>query len=254
MGNTSCGLCGIRGLSEIMIGLEFVSAGLLHFAATSRRERAYEEAKQKAIAELTCDPKENLDIKIDPAQSPIKYDFTKTIDQIGQIGEGAYSPYGAEHQTFTMGLTVGRQQIEYNIRTFAEVYDELDRACVHIRNITVKMNYNPTVYVATEYPKGSCEFNAVLEHELEHVKITQKALNKYAKKLGKHLQESFRRGHSFGPFKGASTEKAKEMLIKKIEALTLKINNEMYAEDEKHQNRFDDHDKGKITAVCDKKG
>ncbi|NQZ15006.1 MAG: hypothetical protein HRT94_09320 [Alphaproteobacteria bacterium] len=236
-----------------MLGLELVGAGLLYVEAGSKREAAYEKAKQKAIAELTCDPTHSLDIKIDPTQTPIKYDFTKNIAQIGKIGEGAYSPYEPHEETYTMGLAVGRQSLEYTIGFSSMVYDKLDRACIHIREITVEIKFDPTIYVASEYPKGSCEFKEVLDHEKEHVHITQRTLNKHSKILGNNLKEALKGGYSFGPFKIDSVERAQQILQKKIAKITFDANDRMNKENNKLQNRFDDRDKGRITAKCDQK-
>ena len=227
-----------------MFGLEIAAVGLLHFTGLSERKAAEARAradgnKAAAIKSIKCEPVHDLDIKIAPTQDPIQYDFSKNIEQLGAIGSGAYSPYGAEHKTNLLGLTNGRHELNLQSRFMTQTYEQLDRGCVHIKEVVVKMNFAPTVYVVSEFPKGTCEFNNVLRHEKEHVKITQQMLNKYSKILGKHLKASLKGGYSFGPFKTRQIPQAQEKLTDKIAKIAVDVNKQMNAEMEKHQNRFD---------------
>ena len=64
-------------------------------------------------------------------------------------------------------------------------------------------------------------------------------LNKYSKVLGKHFQQAFRKGYSFGPFKTDKFEVAAKKLDQKIDKMTSAVNKKMNIEMEKHQNAFD---------------
>lgn len=227
-----------------MFGLEIATIGLLHMAGLSEQKAAEAQAranqnKAAAIESIKCEPVHDLDIKISPTQEPIKYDFTKNIEQLGVIGEGAYSPYGAEHKTHMLGLASGKHELNLQTGFTSQTYTQLDRACVHVKEVTVHMNYAPTVYVVREFPKGSCEHNNVLRHEIEHVKITQKMLNKYSKVLGRHLKEALKSGYSYGPFSASQVPQAQEKLSEKISKIAVDVNNKMNIEMEKHQNHFD---------------
>jgi hypothetical protein len=221
-----------------MFGLEIATVGLLHLAATTR-EAKIEKAKAEAIKNIKCEPRHSLDIKIAPTQSPIKYNFSTSSEALGSIGASAYSPYGSEHKTNMLGLTDGKHELSLESSYSTETYEQLDRGCIHIKSITVKMNFDPTIYVVNEFPQGTCEFNSVLKHEKEHVKITQKMLNKYAKILGKNLKAALKDGYSYGPFYVNSLPSAQEKLGQKIMKMAITVNKKMAIEMEKHQNHFD---------------
>lgn len=46
---------------------------------------------------------------------------------------------------------------------------------------------NLTVEVSSEYPKGTCEFDLVLKHELTHVAVARGVLDRYAPEMAKAL-------------------------------------------------------------------
>lgn len=221
-----------------MFGLEIAAVGLLHLAATTH-ETKLAKAKAEAIKNIKCEPIHDLDISISPIQSPIKYDFTKSMEQLGAIGQDAYSPYGSEHKTDMLGLAIGKHELYLESGFTTQTYEQLDRGCIHIKSLTVKMNFDPTIYVVREFPKGTCEFSAVLKHEKEHVKITQRMLNKYAKILGKQLQGALKQGYSYGPFYISSLPRAQEKLSEKVMKIATDVNKKMSIEMEKHQNNFD---------------
>ncbi|MEM9469678.1 MAG: hypothetical protein AAF988_05905 [Pseudomonadota bacterium] len=209
---------------------------------------------KKDQPKVECKPQQALDIKIAPKQDPIIYDMTKSSPELDAIGSGAYSPYDEAHKTTLLGLTVGRQSLSYEIGFGLQTWDQLDQTCVHVNSITVNMDYKPTVYVTNRFKNGTCEFKEVYDHEMTHVKITQKMLNKYAKKLGNHLKQSLKNNYSFGPFKIQNQEAAQKKLQQKIAAITFKINEQMYKEERKHQNRFDDVEAANtILEACDQK-
>lgn len=57
-----------------------------------------------------------------------------------------------------------------------------------IRGLTVNLGFEDfTVDVASEYPKGSCEFNLVLKHELTHVAFARAVVERYSAELAAAL-------------------------------------------------------------------
>lgn len=226
-----------------MFGLEIATVGLLHLASIS--DSGVAMAKAEAIKKIKCQPTHDLDIKIAPTISSTQYDFSKATSELSVLGSGAYSPYGSEHKTSMLGLTDGRHELSLENSYSMETYPGLDRGCIHIKSITVKMNFSPTIYVASEFPKGTCEFKDVFSHEKEHVKITREMLNKHAKILGKNLKAALRRGYSYGPFHANKLPRAQKKLGEKVMKMAVDANKKMYAEMEKRQNKFDRQEKNR---------
>ena len=60
--------------------------------------------------------------------------------------------------------------------------------CFWITGFDVTLRYRRVdIYVAREYPKGSCAYNAILDHEKEHVVVARENLEEYAPRIRKVL-------------------------------------------------------------------
>lgn len=65
--------------------------------------------------------------------------------------------------------------------------------CVFLVRARVTAGYEKfTVYINNDYPEGSCEYDAVLAHEMEHVRIDREVLQKYEAKFQKVLRRLLR--------------------------------------------------------------
>ena len=63
------------------------------------------------------------------------------------------------------------------------------KACVQIKNIEVLFWAKPVIVIASNFPKGSCEYNAVFAHEQDHVRKTRRFLREYAPELRREARE-----------------------------------------------------------------
>ena len=209
-----------------MFGLEFAAIGLLHLATAPQ---------------MDCSPQKALTIDVIPRQDPVLYDYTKTTSEINEIGKGAYSAYGADHDRVELrGLTVGKQTLEHNIEFYFEKREDLDLACLQVRHVKIIMDYKPTVYVSSKYEQGTPIFEKVLEHEMEHVRITQDLLYEYAAIMERRLKNALKRGYSLGPFKISEMKRKQQELGRGILDVLSSVNGAMHKEATKQHNAFDD--------------
>ena len=215
-----------------MFGLELVSAGLLHLATLDVKPSA---------GQIECNPTKPLFIDVISAQDDVRYDFSKKTAELNHIGKGAYSPYGEGHLNIeARGLTVGQQSLNHNIEFYFERFKEAGLACLQIQKVKVTMNYTPTVYVSTKFAKGTPIFHKILEHEKEHVTITQKVLDKYQVILKERLQDGLRHDFIAGPFPIDKIGQAQQELQEKVRQITAKVDRAMHKEAQKQHNLFDD--------------
>ena len=213
-----------------MFGLEIATVGLLHLTTISTK-----------ASELDCQPKKELIIEVIPNSTPALHDYTKTTAEINMIGQGAYSAYGADHnRTELRGLTVGRQSLKHNIEFYFEKHEDVDLVCLQIRNVKITMDYKPTVYVSTKFTQGTPIFQKILEHEIEHVKITQKLLREYSEILEQRLKNTLKRGYSAGPFKVEEMNMNKQALGDRALNVISAVNEAMRKESHARHNMFDD--------------
>lgn len=93
-----------------------------------------------------------------------------------------------------LGLTRGTARVQFETRT-ALVIDRTGRWECASPQIAVSYGFSPMkVYVASEFPKGSCAYNEVYQHELRHVKTYQEHLARIEKDLADTLIRRFATG------------------------------------------------------------
>jgi hypothetical protein len=90
--------------------------------------------------------------------------------QAGELGRDA--PGERE----TRGLTVNRLEGQAGY-TLARIARPGSATCVALKAVTGQLaNRDVTILLDRRYPQGSCERRAILDHELEHVRINDRAL------------------------------------------------------------------------------
>ncbi|NCO02722.1 MAG: hypothetical protein GW903_00855 [Alphaproteobacteria bacterium] len=189
-----------------MFGLDIIMAGAL----------------QLASFDIQCQHNIAPKIKVSPQQSAIQYDFTKSKDDLGEFDIDTISPYGPQHKTHVGGLMAGEISIEQRVEFTSEVYERQGVGCVHIKAIDVKIKIDPTIYIASEFKKGSCKFNAIMTHEKKHVLVDKKIVNKYASLIGNDLKKTIQnKGVRFGPMRESEIETVQADIQKALgDALT----------------------------------
>jgi hypothetical protein len=61
--------------------------------------------------------------------------------------------------------------------------------CVYLERVHAKVGYRSMdVYVASEYPPGTCENRAIVDHENQHIAINLEALAEFAPKIRAELE------------------------------------------------------------------
>jgi len=126
-----------------------------------------------------ADHNPQLDVVVD--DGAIAYDFTRTRQQLTELPRvvGVIAP---NHGGAPQGLNLAR----IKLRISAEVsYRELPGRglCVYPEHIVLTLSSEQQVFVDQRYPEGSCEFRAVLDHEMEHVRINRAASHAHEAEL-----------------------------------------------------------------------
>lgn len=211
-----------------LFGLELATVGLLHLAATDVK------------SQVKCQPKAAPKVKVLPTKSKVKYDFTKTQNDLERFDIDTVSPYDSRHKTHVGGLMSGNIQLTQQIEFMQEVYDHVGYGCVYIKKIDVKIHVDPTIYVASEHKPGSCMRNEILTHERKHVREDQLIVNKYSKLVGDDLKASLEvGGYSFGPYKKSELLNVQKKLQDKLGALVIARHDKMNSERRERQQAID---------------
>lgn len=102
---------------------------------------------------------------------------------LARMHGGSYRP-GQPH---VLGLGGGSYALKFDIEFDTKASGSL--SCVGMKAIRGTFHISPAILVASNYRKGSCEYKAVMEHEMEHVNILRRFQSLYAARYQLLLQE-----------------------------------------------------------------
>ena len=180
-----------------MFGLEIAATGLLHLAAM----------------DVQCRVKSDPKVLVQPMRSIVQYDFTKHRQELETFNIDTVSPYGPNHHAKIGGLMSGEIRVESRVRMMQEKYKHAGVGCLHIESVDVIVHVDPTIYVASEFKKGTCEHKAIIEHEKRHVKVDADMATKYAGIIREEIKARIKEiGASFGPYKIADLKKVQDQI------------------------------------------
>ena len=113
----------------------------------------------------------------------------------------------------------------------------VETVCAESRiTLTVKENPVMTVELSSLYPKGSCRFDHILKHELQHVRAYRTALKSVIENVEKKLVAEYTAGQD--------NSKRCEDIQKKITALVSDLNAQYSEKAESENARLDNEDGG----------
>lgn len=147
-----------------------------------------------------------------------------------------------------LGLTRGKAVAQFGTRTKLYVDRTGQWECASPQ-LTVTIGFSPmTVYVAKEFPEGSCAYKEIYEHELRHVKTYQSHLVAIEKDVADTLNRRFATG---GPWRGPSGETHARLQRELDERWLPYIQREM-GHAEEAQERIDTPDEyARVANACD---
>lgn len=219
-----------------MFGLEILTAAMLYVPSKTEEMAVFVPASTQVECVAQTAPK----INILPSKNRVRYDFTKTKAQLNNVDIDTVSPYGPIHQTMVSGLMSGSIQMKHQVEFIHQTYEGLGQGCLYLKSVDVKVHIDPTIYIASEYPSGSCMHNAVLNHERKHVREDQLIVNKYANQIGRALSDvvNSQKG-AFGPYEEERLPYVQQNVQNSITKVVKKLNDLMNMERQRRQQAID---------------
>ena len=120
----------------------------------------------------------HVDVKID--FPPVNFSHERSIADLGKIS-------GRGHHRRILGL----MKPDIRLRTLpkSEGMSNGGKYCFWINGFEIELRYAQVdVYVAREYPMGSCQYNAIYAHEMEHVAVARRNLEIFAPRIRAALE------------------------------------------------------------------
>jgi hypothetical protein len=154
-----------------------------------------------------CDALPPPNVTVKRLEVPFILDTTYNYKSITVLGSTEHRPAKR-----VLGLTRGNATVKFNVQT-SSITDRLGRWECSSPQITVSFGYSPmTVYVASEFPAGSCAYNEIYKHELRHVN-TYKA---HLSSIEPDITETLNRRFATGAFARGSVGQARSSLEKEL--------------------------------------
>lgn len=141
-----------------------------------------------------CDQLPPPSVKVKRLEEPVTLNTQYGYKTLNHLGAALASP---GHQI--LGLTRGNAVVGVEIKIPAYV-DRTGRWECTSPQLVLTYGFKPlTVYVAHEFPVGSCAYNEIYNHELRHVKTYQDRVVAMEKEVAETLNRRFATG---GPWRG----------------------------------------------------
>lgn len=175
--------------------------------------------------------------------SPTQYVQNQSSDILTQL-------HGETQQGAVGGL--GGGEIGFKTESSFEIYQRSQEACVILKSVTVTFYTRPKIHIASDFPRGSCEFNAVLEHERKHVGVLQAYVKERTPHAKSHIANIIRRiKPAIGPIHPRQVDKAQEAMQKGLQSHIEAYNDQIMPELMKRQIAIDTPEEyARVTRQC----
>ncbi len=139
---------------------------------------------QEQCVQARIDP----EIKFDVQNADIELNRSKSSAQIQRFAKkvNAFRPVKG-HSLLGLAFVAMQHQISVEVLT-----NKIgNRYCVRLKKVHLLFGREKsTIFVASKYRAGTCEFKAILAHENEHMAINARVQLKYEEKIKKALENS----------------------------------------------------------------
>jgi len=194
---------------------------------------------------LECAMKTPVQINITPKSQKIRYDFSRTLDEI-QISHNhnAHSHYGFSHGLVRQGYMKADMKMEPVVKIAGLTYTAQGKTCLWYESINITLEITPQIVIAKEVYEDSCMKKAVLEHEMKHIKIDRIVANKYAKRMARKIQQDLSADNSLiqGPFSSSHKKKVTKKMQDRVFEIARQEYKKLEKERNKRQNQIDNAD------------
>ncbi len=193
----------------------------------------------QAAKEPWCKADTAPQIKISASANTLKYNFRLNEKQLGGFKIDTKSPYAKHVITDVGGLMQGGIEMRQSMRYKSLTNPRYKQTCMWYDSIEVKITFDPTVYIASEFPQGTCRHNAIMQHEMKHVQVDRQMVNKYADLIGKAIKKEIDTKPMYGPVPESQKAAMQQTMNHRMEQIMRSYSNIMDAERSLLQQQID---------------
>ncbi len=207
-----------------------------------------------AHAENWCQTPKAPTITVKTSTDHITYNFSLAERQLNKFNVSTVSPYSSNVITDVGGLMKGGIETQQQMSFGTMTNQQTREVCIWHDKIDVLIHIKPTIFVASEFPKGTCMHQSILDHEHKHVVVDREIVNKYASLIGKALHDDIRKYSVYGPVTLSRQQETLETIRKRMQAILSQQTTEMSNERKKRQQAVDSlQEYNRVNASCKRK-
>ena len=224
-----------------MLGLELAVAGHLLWQASA----------DVVGTKATCPAQKNARVDVRWQSKPINYDFSRSTDNLNHSEVDTVNPYGTHVSTDVGGLMSGSIKYESNIQVSSIRYPVGDISCLWIDKVIIDVVIDPTILIASEHPQGTCEHNAILEHEFKHIIADRNVVKDHVQSLRNAASNAVQKVGMVGPKPQDTVEMYKKKMTDYIQEQLKTQMDDLYADRKARQIAIDNKQEyDRVDAVC----
>lgn len=203
-----------------------------------------------------CKMPEPTEINVIPRTAEVKYDTSQTRAELQKYDIDTINPYGFGSNTHTNGFMRGSISMQPEVSVDYKFVLANRAVCIWYDTINLNISITPEIVIAKEVAEDPCEFSVTKEHELKHVMVDRRIVNKYAKTMGKKVYEGLKsRGFMVGPVKANVAQqivnRMQETVMQLVELEYKKMEIER-AEKQQAVDSLEEYER--VNSACDNRG
>ena len=154
-----------------------------------------------------CEMPKPTQINVIPHSAELKIDKSQTLEEIQKYEIDTVNPYGFEAQSHTKAFMRGGVGLKHEVHMDYKHVLSNRAVCIWYDQVDLIIEITPEIVIAKELTEVPCEYNVTLEHEMKHVAVDRKVVNKYAKTMGKKVFDGLKsRGFMVGPVRAEAAQ------------------------------------------------
>lgn len=140
---------------------------------------------KETIAAVSCQPDRNAKVTLDIKVNDIEIIENRSIIDLTYVSNSSREEQNLPALGITYGLAYDK--VESNPKINYSYKTDESGFCLRVNEIVLEVTYMPVIYIAREYPRGSCHYNHVMKHELQHVAMYQDVRDRYLRRMDRRL-------------------------------------------------------------------
>ncbi len=142
--------------------------------------------------------------------NPTKYIRNISSKELNAAHYGSGSAIGT-----ILGVSGGDLESNFNAK-FEIIPSTGTLFCLQLVNVEANFSATPKVYIASNFPRGSCEYSNVLRHELKHVSILKNTHMEYVVNYKEYIASLFNEMPILPPMKLSQAMVAKDSIVEQL--------------------------------------